>query len=84
MSFDFAYEGEDAVRWPARMLRRPTKRALLNAMAFHFGIEKKLVDWDSSPETPRAAKLAGLSSMTLWAIVIVFGRFIAYNWFAPL
>ena len=26
--------------------------ALLNAMAFHFGIEKKLVDWDTSPQTP--------------------------------
>jgi len=58
--------------------------ALANAMAFHFGIEKKLVDWDTSPHTPRAAKLAGASSMALWAIVIVFGRFIAYNWFAPL
>jgi hypothetical protein len=58
--------------------------ALVNAMAFHFGIEKKLVDWDTSPRTPLAAKLAGASSMALWAIVIVFGRFIAYNWFAPL
>jgi hypothetical protein len=58
--------------------------ALANAMAFHFGIEKKLVDWDTSPQTPGAAKLAGASSMAMWAIVIVFGRFIAYNWFAPL
>jgi hypothetical protein len=58
--------------------------ALLNAMAFHFGIEKKLVDWDTSPQTPTAAKLAGFSSMAMWAIVIVFGRFIAYNWFDPL
>ena len=58
--------------------------ALLNAMAFHFGIEKKLVDWDTSPHTPTAAKLAGFSSMAMWAIVIVFGRFIAYNWFDPL
>ena len=31
-----------------------------------------------------AAKLAGVSSIAMWAIVIVFGRFIAYNWFAPL
>ena len=58
--------------------------ALLNAVAFHFGIEKKLVNWDTSPGTPGAAKLAGASSMALWAITIVFGRFIAYNWFAPL
>jgi len=58
--------------------------ALLNVVAFHFGIEKKLVNWDTSPGTPGAAKLAGASSMALWAITIVFGRFIAYNWFAPL
>jgi hypothetical protein len=58
--------------------------ALLNAVAFHFGIEKQLVNWDTTPGTPRAAKLAGVSSMAMWAIVIVFGRFIAYNWFAPL
>ena len=58
--------------------------ALLNAVAFHFGIEKKLVNWDTTPATPRAAKLAGASSMALWAFTIVFGRFIAYNWFAPL
>jgi hypothetical protein len=58
--------------------------ALLNAAAFHFGIEKQLVNWDTTPGTPHAAKLAGVSSMAMWAIVIVFGRFIAYNWFAPL
>ena len=58
--------------------------ALLNAVAFHFGIEKQLVNWDTAPGTPRAAKLAGVSSMAMWAVVIVFGRFIAYNWFAPL
>jgi hypothetical protein len=58
--------------------------ALVNAAAFHFGIERKLLDWDTSPSTPTAAKLAGMSSMALWAFAIVFGRFIAYNWFAPL
>ena len=58
--------------------------ALLNAVAFHFGIEKQLVNWDTTPSTPVAAKLAGVSSIAMWAIVIVFGRFIAYNWFAPI
>ena len=55
--------------------------ALLNAMAFHFGIERKLVDWDTSVSTPLTAKIAGAISITLWGTVIVFGRFIAYNWF---
>ena len=58
--------------------------ALLNALAFHFGIERQLVDWDTTPETPRAAKLAGAFSIALWAIVVMTGRLVAYNWFAPL
>ena len=58
--------------------------ALVIALALLFGIEKKLVDWDTSPQTPMAATLAGLASMAMWAIVSVFGRVIAYNWFDPL
>lgn len=58
--------------------------AALNAMAFHLGIEKKLVNWDTTPQTPMAAKFAGASSILLWAGAIVFGRFIAYNWYPQL
>jgi energy-coupling factor transporter transmembrane protein EcfT len=58
--------------------------ALLNAMAFHLGIERKLVDWDTAVVTPRAAKLAGAISIGLWAVIVVTGRFVAYNWFSPL
>ena len=58
--------------------------ALLNAMAFHFGIERRLVDWDTAPVTPRAAKFAGAASIVLWTLVITAGRFVAYNWFQPL
>ena len=58
--------------------------ALLNAMAFHLGIERKLVDWDTAIVTPRAAKFAGAISIGLWAVIVVTGRFVAYNWFSPL
>jgi len=58
--------------------------ALLNAIAFHLGIEKRLVDWDTSSITPRAAKFAGAISIGLWAIIVVTGRLVAYNWFSPL
>jgi len=58
--------------------------ALLNAMAFHLGIERKLVDWDTAVVTPRAAKLAGAISIGLWAVIVVTGRFVAYNWFSSL
>jgi hypothetical protein len=58
--------------------------AALNALAFHYGIERKLLEWDTTPTTPMAAKLAGAASITLWAVIIVAGRLIAYNWFEPL
>lgn len=58
--------------------------ALVNALAFHFGIERRLVDWDTVLVPPRAAKLAGAISLGLWAFIIVSGRLVAYNWFAPL
>jgi hypothetical protein len=58
--------------------------AALNAVAFHFGIEKHLASWDTSERLPLAAKIAGGASMALWAGAIVFGRFIAYNWYPQL
>ena len=53
----------------------------LNAFVFERAAGKYLIDWDTSPITPRGAKLAGGISMFLWALIIVCGRLIAYNWF---
>jgi len=58
--------------------------ALANALAFHFGIERRLPDWDTALVPPRAAKFAGGASLLLWTLIIVAGRFVAYNWFKPL
>ena len=57
----------------------------LNAFTFHNGASgRRIADWDLSPVTPRAAKVAGVISIFLWAVIVVTGRFIAYNWFKPL
>ena len=37
--------------------------------------------WDTDARLPSTARRAGLASLVLWACIIVFGRFIAYNWF---
>lgn len=58
--------------------------ALLNALAFHIGVERRLVDWDTAAIPPRAARLAGSVSIALWAVIVATGRFAAYNWFPPL
>jgi len=57
--------------------------AAANALAYHLGIERRLVEWDTAT-TPRAAKIAGATSIAVWTLIVVVGRFIAYNWFPPL
>jgi hypothetical protein len=53
----------------------------VNAFAFHNGIYRRHPDWDLSIVPPRAAKIAGVCSLVLWAAIIFSGRLIAYNWF---
>ena len=43
--------------------------ALLNALAFHFGVERQLKGWDMADVTPRAARVAGAVSILLWAVI---------------
>lgn len=52
----------------------------LNALAFHYGTYKSVAVWDTNSRPPVGARLAGALSVALWAGVIVFGRFTAYNW----
>ena len=53
----------------------------LNAAVFHVGAHRNAADWDRDAKPPRAARIAGAVSLTAWALVVVTGRLIAYNWF---
>jgi predicted DNA repair protein MutK len=53
----------------------------LNAFVFHRTIDQRIDEWDQDPVPPTAARIAGARSLVLWAIVVVAGRMIAYNWF---
>src|SRR5450432_1923544 len=53
----------------------------LNAWVFHTTIDRKVAQWDLDPTPPRAARTAGATSLVLWAVIVVAGRMIAYNWF---
>ncbi|MBM3728699.1 MAG: hypothetical protein FJW40_25140 [Acidobacteria bacterium] len=53
----------------------------LNAVAFHYGIYKRIAAWDTQPVPPPRARLAGLASLILWCAIVICGRMQAYNWF---
>jgi hypothetical protein len=53
----------------------------LNAWVFQIGVRRRTAEWDLDPVPPRAARVAGAASLALWAVIIVSGRMIAYNWF---
>ncbi len=55
--------------------------AVLNAWLFDVGIYRSVSRWDADVVTPRRARLTGGLSLTLWSLIIVAGRMIAYNWF---
>jgi hypothetical protein len=53
----------------------------LNAWVFHARVWHRVAMWDLDQVTPAAARLAGASSLLLWACIIMAGRLIAYDWF---
>jgi len=55
--------------------------AVLNAWLFDMGIYRSIGSWDTDVRTPQRARMAGMLSLTFWAVVVVAGRLIAYNWF---
>jgi hypothetical protein len=52
-----------------------------NVLAFHYGAYRSVADWDTQIKTPLGARVSGGVSIVLWALVIMSGRLIAYNWF---
>ena len=53
----------------------------INVWYFHTRTERTVDAWDLAARTPKAARVAAIASLVLWASVVVTGRMIAYNWF---
>ena len=53
----------------------------LNAWLFHVTVHRQVHAWDLSRVPPTRARVAGAASLILWAVIVVSGRMIAYNWF---
>jgi hypothetical protein len=55
--------------------------AMVNIAIFHFRIQRRQPEWDTAPSPPLAARASALVSLSIWVLMIVMGRFIAYNWY---
>jgi len=51
----------------------------LNMLLFQRVTARGLADWDHGREAPRAARVAGLCSVALWAAVVLLGRWIGFT-----
>jgi hypothetical protein len=53
----------------------------LNALIYHVAAGPSLTGPPDAPRTPMAPRIAGLTSIALWGLVIVAGRMISYTMF---
>ena len=53
----------------------------VNAFLFHKRMNESVATWDIEPRAPSRIRLGAMLSLTFWSIVVVCGRFIAYDWF---
>jgi hypothetical protein len=51
----------------------------LNALVFHRVTQRDCTRWDHFVRPPARARMAGLASLLLWAVIILSGRMMAYT-----
>jgi len=55
--------------------------AVVNLLVFHVGVYSRVEGWDRMLRPPLAARASAVFSLSLWAIVLIASRLVAYNWF---
>ena len=55
--------------------------AMLNVFFFHSRVRRNGEAWDIDTKPPRKVRAAAAASLASWLVVIVMGRFLAYDWF---
>jgi hypothetical protein len=55
--------------------------AAINIFWFHYQVQKSQAEWDALPSPPTKVRISGAVSLICWFLIIIFGRFIAYDWY---
>jgi len=51
----------------------------INMAIFHLTAYKRISQWDDALPPPRGVRIAGASSLTLWIVIVFFGRWIGFT-----
>jgi hypothetical protein len=52
----------------------------INMVVFHMTAYRNIGTWDEQLPTPKSARLAGLTSIILWVVIVFLGRWIGYSY----
>lgn len=55
--------------------------AAINAVVFNYRLKQSVASSDSAPLTPLYIRSGALLSLAFWMLIVICGRFIAYDWF---
>lgn len=55
--------------------------AALNALLFHRHMLAAATGWDLQPRAPASLRMGAALSLVFWTLIVLCGRFIAYDWF---
>lgn len=70
-----AYWDSNPFRWKMICL----VLAGLNMAAFHLTAYRKIAEWDDLLPPPTKARIAGITSLGLWILVVFLGRWIGFS-----
>lgn len=55
--------------------------AALNAFLFHRAMHRAGDSWNGEPRAPSRLRMGAGLSLLLWTLIVICGRFIAYDWY---
>lgn len=55
--------------------------AAVNAWLFHKRMTESIETWNHQPRAPGRVRTGAMLSLIFWTLIVVCGRFIAYDWF---
>jgi len=53
----------------------------VNAWLFHKRMNESVSSWDTDPKAPSRIRTGAALSLGFWSLVVICGRFIAYDWY---